>query len=172
MEQNHNLINTVLSMARSGPHDRILDLYCGMGNFSLPLSLHAGEVTGLEGQGSGIRSAKRNVTLNKKLLQKPAVKLSGKHKRLICDEIYETAKSMGQPILAVAVCSNHVHIVVGKIDEQIDIVVHQYKHNTVGAMKKSGVEGKVWAKGYDKRFCYDEKSLQARIEYVERHCEE
>ena len=70
VEQNHNLINTVLSMARSGPHDRILDLYCGMGNFSLPLSLHAGNVIGLEGQGSAVRSAKRNVTLNKKLLQK------------------------------------------------------------------------------------------------------
>jgi 23S rRNA (uracil1939-C5)-methyltransferase len=70
VEQNQNLISTVLSMARPGPHDRILELYCGMGNFSLPLSLHAGEVTGLEGQGSAIRSAKRNVALNKRLLQK------------------------------------------------------------------------------------------------------
>ncbi len=79
---------------------------------------------------------------------------------------------MGQAILAAAVCSNHVHVVVCTIDEQIDSVVRQYKRNTAGAMKKFGAEGKVWAKGYDKRFCYDEKSLQARIEYVTRHCEE
>ena len=69
-EQNQKLISTVLSLAQPDPHDRVLDLYCGMGNFSLPLSLHAGEVTGLEGQGSSIRSAKRNVALNKKLLHK------------------------------------------------------------------------------------------------------
>jgi len=64
LEQNQNLISKIIAMARPGPQDSILDLYCGMGNFSLPLSLHAGEVIGLEGQGSGIRSARRNVALN------------------------------------------------------------------------------------------------------------
>jgi 23S rRNA (uracil1939-C5)-methyltransferase len=61
LEQNHSLISMALSLARPGPKDKVLDLYCGMGNFSLPLSLHAAEVTGIEGQGSAIRSAKRNV---------------------------------------------------------------------------------------------------------------
>jgi 23S rRNA (uracil1939-C5)-methyltransferase len=70
LEQNQHLISAVLSMARPMPHDRVLDLYCGMGNFSLPLSLHAGEVTGIEGQSSGIRSAKRNVALNSRILKK------------------------------------------------------------------------------------------------------
>jgi len=27
----------------------------------------------------------------------------------------------------------------------------------------------IWADGYDKRYCYEEKSVRARIEYVERH---
>jgi 23S rRNA (uracil1939-C5)-methyltransferase len=66
LPQNENLIKAVLALARPGPRDRILDLYCGMGNFSLPLSLHSATVTGLDGQGSGIRSAKRNVTLNRR----------------------------------------------------------------------------------------------------------
>ena len=70
LEQNQNLISNILTMARPGPQDNILDLYCGMGNFSLPLSLHAGKVTGLEGQGSGIRSAKRNVARNSRRLEK------------------------------------------------------------------------------------------------------
>ena len=38
----------------------------------------------------------RLLRANKKLLQKPAVTLSGKHKQLICDEIHKTANSMGQ----------------------------------------------------------------------------
>lgn len=45
------------------------------------------------------------------------------------------------------------------------------KRNTTYIMKKAGFEGKLWGKGYDKRYCYDNKGLQARIEYVGRHCE-
>ncbi len=63
LEQNKKLISRVLAWARPGPRDRVLDLYCGMGNFALPLSLSAREVVGLDGQGSAIRSANRNATL-------------------------------------------------------------------------------------------------------------
>jgi len=27
----------------------------------------------------------------------------------------------------------------------------------------------IWGDGYDKRFCYDERSVRVRIEYVQRH---
>ena len=64
VEQNLNMISFILQKARPQPQDRVLDLYCGMGNFSLPLSLYAHEVTGVDGQGSAIRSAKRNTTAN------------------------------------------------------------------------------------------------------------
>lgn len=58
--QNINLIATVLGFSRVGPDDRLLDLYCGMGNFAIPLAMKAKEVVGIEGQGSAIRSAARN----------------------------------------------------------------------------------------------------------------
>ena len=38
----------------------MLDLHCGMGNFSLPLALLAKEVVGMDVQRAAIRSAKRN----------------------------------------------------------------------------------------------------------------
>lgn len=58
--QNINLIATVLDFCRIGPTDRVLDLYCGMGNFAIPLAMQAKEVLGFEGQGSAIRSGVRN----------------------------------------------------------------------------------------------------------------
>jgi len=42
----------------------VLDLYCGMGNFSLPLARRVGQVTAVEGNAGSIRDAKRNATLN------------------------------------------------------------------------------------------------------------
>jgi 23S rRNA (uracil1939-C5)-methyltransferase len=62
--QNFNLINLVLRQADVSSSDRILDLYCGMGNFSLPLARRAAEVYGIENQGSSIRSAKNNSRRN------------------------------------------------------------------------------------------------------------
>ncbi|HBG20056.1 MAG TPA: 23S rRNA (uracil(1939)-C(5))-methyltransferase RlmD [Desulfobulbaceae bacterium] len=60
LAQNRNLIATVLCFCEAGKSDRVLDLFCGMGNFAIPLAMQAGEVLGIEGQGSAIRSAVRN----------------------------------------------------------------------------------------------------------------
>jgi len=62
--QNKNLISLVLEMVKGGPHNRVLDLYCGYGNFSLPIAQIAGTVVGIDSQNAAIRSAKRNVILN------------------------------------------------------------------------------------------------------------
>ena len=62
--QNKNLISLVLEMVKGGPHNRVLDLYCGYGNFSLPIAQIAGKVVGIDSQNAAIRSAKRNVMLN------------------------------------------------------------------------------------------------------------
>jgi 23S rRNA (uracil1939-C5)-methyltransferase len=60
LRQNRVLIETVLDFCRVANGRKILDLYCGMGNFAIPLALLGAEVLGIEGQGSAIRSAKNN----------------------------------------------------------------------------------------------------------------
>lgn len=60
LAQNRRLIATVCSFAAPGPEDRVLDLFCGMGNFSVPLASLSGGLLGIEGQGSAIRSARAN----------------------------------------------------------------------------------------------------------------
>ena len=60
LEQNRFLVEQVLAAAEVGPNDTVLDLYCGMGNFSLPLARRAGQVFGVEDYAPSIDSAKSN----------------------------------------------------------------------------------------------------------------
>jgi 23S rRNA (uracil1939-C5)-methyltransferase len=64
LEQNNNLVKLILEMVASGPHKRILDLYCGYGNFSLPVAKLGSEVLGIDVQNAAIRSAQKNAMQN------------------------------------------------------------------------------------------------------------
>ena len=86
--------------------------------------------------------------------------------------ILDEAKKLGQKIYAMTVATTHVHMVVDVIDEPIETAVARYKRAGTKSMRAKGITGKVWTKGYDKRFCFDVKSLKNRIDYVERHEEQ
>ena len=60
LEQNTHLIRIVCEYAAIRPDETVLDLFCGYGNFSIPLAATAYSLLGIEGQGSAIRSAKAN----------------------------------------------------------------------------------------------------------------
>ncbi|MEE4137269.1 MAG: class I SAM-dependent RNA methyltransferase [Desulforhopalus sp.] len=57
---NRRLIETVLTFAAAAPGQRLLDLFCGMGNFAIPSGLAGATVLGCEGQGAAIRAATDN----------------------------------------------------------------------------------------------------------------
>jgi len=63
-EQNEQLIALVMEWAKVDLRHEVLDLFCGMGNFSLPLARQAQAVVGMDLQRSAIRSAKRNAEIN------------------------------------------------------------------------------------------------------------
>ncbi len=58
--QNENCIRLLLDWTREMKPTKALDLFCGMGNFSLPLAMQGWEITGMDMQRSTIRSAVRN----------------------------------------------------------------------------------------------------------------
>ena len=63
-EQNENLIALVLDWADIVSESRVLDLFCGMGNFSLPLARKVKQLVGMDLQRAAIRSAGQNAETN------------------------------------------------------------------------------------------------------------
>ncbi len=61
--QNEQLVRLVLQLAGKVANCRVLDLYCGMGNFSIPLALAGAEVHGVEVNPHAIRAAVANAEL-------------------------------------------------------------------------------------------------------------
>jgi 23S rRNA (uracil1939-C5)-methyltransferase len=63
-DQNRNMVRTVLNFAGLKGDETVLDLYCGIGNFSLPLARGAMQVVGVESGYSAVEDAKRNAERN------------------------------------------------------------------------------------------------------------
>jgi 23S rRNA (uracil1939-C5)-methyltransferase len=63
-EQNRNMVRTVLDFSGLTGSETVLDLYCGIGNFSLPLAKQAKQVVGIESGYGAIEDAKKNAHLN------------------------------------------------------------------------------------------------------------
>jgi 23S rRNA (uracil1939-C5)-methyltransferase len=63
-EQNRSMVKTVLDFAGLTGSETVLDLYCGIGNFALPLAGQAKTVIGIEAGYSAIDDAKANAALN------------------------------------------------------------------------------------------------------------
>ncbi len=64
LEQNRRLVAEVLGALEGRRPRRVLDLFCGMGNFSMPLAGVAGEVVGVEDYAPSIDQARRNAVAN------------------------------------------------------------------------------------------------------------
>ena len=62
-EVNRQMVDQALRLLAPTVADRVLDLFCGIGNFTLPLARFAGEVLGLEGAGAMIRRGQHNAAL-------------------------------------------------------------------------------------------------------------
>ncbi|MDH5592718.1 MAG: 23S rRNA (uracil(1939)-C(5))-methyltransferase RlmD, partial [Gammaproteobacteria bacterium] len=62
---NHKMIECAMELLEVTAEDRILDLFCGLGNFTLPLARRVTEVVGVEGDEALVRRARQNALKNK-----------------------------------------------------------------------------------------------------------
>lgn len=63
-EINRKMINRVMYEMDFNAEDKVLDLFCGLGNFTLPIATKAGHVVGVEGDQPLVNHAKENALLN------------------------------------------------------------------------------------------------------------
>jgi 23S rRNA (uracil1939-C5)-methyltransferase len=61
---NAGMVARAIELLRVEPTDRVLDLYCGLGNFTLPLARRAAAVVGVEGEAGLIERARANARRN------------------------------------------------------------------------------------------------------------
>jgi 23S rRNA (uracil1939-C5)-methyltransferase len=61
---NQAMVARAIELLEIGPQDRVLDLYCGLGNFTLPMARRASAVVGVEGEAGLIARARANAGLN------------------------------------------------------------------------------------------------------------
>lgn len=61
---NQQMVARALEWLAVQPQDRILDLFCGMGNFTLPLAKRAAEVVGVEGVAELVAKGQENAQQN------------------------------------------------------------------------------------------------------------
>lgn len=61
---NRELVDRAMALLDPAPDEPVLDLFCGIGNFSLPLAKHGARVTGLEGDGPLVERAEANARRN------------------------------------------------------------------------------------------------------------
>ena len=107
--------------------------------------------------------------INQKLQKYPAFKLNSEQKQIVKKAVLEEAQRINHKIFAIAVYSNHLHIVAGVSEESIEQTVHRYKYSATLALRKFGKEKRIWSKGFDKRFCFTNEELERKIKYVQGH---
>jgi len=64
VEINRKMVDRVIEVLQLDSEDIVLDLFCGIGNFTLPMATLAGSVVGVEGSSTLVQRAKENSRTN------------------------------------------------------------------------------------------------------------
>jgi 23S rRNA (uracil1939-C5)-methyltransferase len=63
-EINASMVDAAIRLLQPAPSDSVLDLFCGLGNFTLPLARRCARVLGVEGDAALVSRARANATRN------------------------------------------------------------------------------------------------------------
>ncbi|MDR2214466.1 MAG: 23S rRNA (uracil(1939)-C(5))-methyltransferase RlmD [Nevskiaceae bacterium] len=63
-DMNRRLVDRVIELLDIGARDAVLDLYCGLGNFTLPIARRAAQAFGIEGEAGLVARAAANAVFN------------------------------------------------------------------------------------------------------------
>lgn len=128
-----------------------------------------GDKRGYVNDGQILRGDKKLVDLCERLQKGQTVKFRPDEKDVVRQAILNEAARIGYTIEAIAVCSNHIHLVARYFPEPIGQTVSRFKNVTTSVLRKHGRTGRIWTRGFDKRFCFDGEDLIRRVQYVKNH---
>jgi len=128
-----------------------------------------GDERGYVADGRILRGDEEILERNIKRRKSPAIKLNPREKEIVEQTIRTEAEGLGHKLEAVIVCSNHVHLLARRHAQSIEEIVGRYKSLTTRALWQQGRKGRIWSKGYDKRFCFSEQDIAARAKYIQDH---
>ena len=63
-EINASMVAAAMELLQPGPSDSVLDLFCGLGNFTLPMARRALRAVGVEGDAALVAKARANAVRN------------------------------------------------------------------------------------------------------------
>lgn len=75
LDVNRTLVSRAIRLLDPQPGERIADLFCGLGNFSLPIAVRGAEVIGFEGSKALVERARENAVANRVVAQFEAMNL-------------------------------------------------------------------------------------------------
>jgi len=128
-----------------------------------------GDKRGFVKKGKVLSGSKGLQQANDRRRTEDVVKLKKVEREVVRKAMLEEAVRIGEEILALSLRSNHVHVVIGEGGRSVEKVVSRLKSAAYYAMRERGFKGRLWTRGYDKRFCFDERALKDRIAYVIGH---
>lgn len=108
---------------------------------------------------------------SKDLQKSESVILNIAEKKIAKQTILDEALIIGHKIIALVVCSNHVHLLARPHKQSIDKMISRYKSLTTRMFWGYGRKGKIWTRGFDRRFCFTDMEIAARIVYILKHKE-
>ena len=143
---NQSLISCVIGHLQLDASSRVLDLFCGLGNFTLPLARRAAHVTGVEGDKALVARAAANATRNGLsntrfhaadllVAQAPgAAWLAGGYSHVLLDPPRAGAREMLAAVAALAPRKvAYVSCHTGSLARDLGILVHEYGFELLAA---------------------------------------
>ena len=106
---------------------------------------------------------------NQRQMKAQGVTLDMEQRLMVRDAVLQSAKKAGHEVLGLAVGTTHVHLLIGVGGEPWGRVVSRCKNAARKAIEADGFDGKLWTKGFDKRYCNSREELVSRARYIGRH---
>ena len=123
-----------------------------------------GDERGYVRDGKILSGDARTLRQNVKRQKDVTVRLNRREREVVREVIVGEAARAEHGIEGLVVYSNHVHLLARPHRDSIEEITGRYKSLTTRALWENGRKGRIWTKGFDKRYCFNEEDLEPMVE--------